>query len=100
MRISCVVLMLVGVKLVYLSTRPYVFPLVWILCGMQLFIRILALYFVRESIDDLKREIFLSRKTLSSTKSLVSQSNNTNTTNTDKGNETAVEVEIEESESS
>lgn len=63
MRISFAVLGFIVVKIVYLSTGKFnVMPFVWVICGIEIFIQILGLYFVRESIDDLKQELFILRK--------------------------------------
>lgn len=68
-RVSFVVLGLIIVKIVYLATRTAsVFPFVWVLCGIQIMVRIFGLYFVRESIDDIKREVFMLRKATSTPK--------------------------------
>ncbi len=63
MRISFMVLGFILVKIVYLSTGQFnVMPFIWVICGIEIFIQIIGLYFVRESIDDLKQEILILRK--------------------------------------
>lgn len=75
MRTGFAVVGLVAVKFIYLFIRRFpVFPILWFLCGFEILIRILAMYFLRESIDDLKQEIFVVRKATSSTKSISSTS--------------------------
>lgn len=76
MRISVVVLFLILVKVVYLSTgKSDVIPFIWVICGFEVFIQIIGLYFVRETIDDLKQEIAMQKKAKSSSmKSLVPES--------------------------
>ncbi|CAL8074851.1 unnamed protein product [Orchesella dallaii] len=76
MKTAFIVLGLITIKMVYLSTRrTRVFPLVWVLCGVEIVIRIFGMYFVRESIDDLKQEMFIVRKSASTTKSLAVDTN-------------------------
>ncbi|ODM94620.1 hypothetical protein Ocin01_12073 [Orchesella cincta] len=71
-RTAFIVLGLLTVKMVYLSIRKSrVFPLVWVLCGVEVVIRIIGLYFVRESIDDIKQEMYIVRKSASTSKSLA-----------------------------